>query len=390
MLQKLTTVRDRDNPLEHMGNHLIALVGHQLWTPLCTIQVGLESLAHEPELPAEYRHSILDTALKDLEHLQQFIQDVFTVELPQQLAAAQSDCGFPAETEELATLERIQTRLSALVGHELRTPLCGIQVCLESLMDQPEMLPEFRQSMLDTALKDAERLHQLIQDFFTLSRLQSGRLYHYLESISFPEVVEVAVRKLKTSWTQHPIPPIHVQLPPELPLVRADGERLVKVLTKLLDNACKFTPPSGQVMIQAQVRNCPSMLEVLVADTGRGLAPNQLETIFACFYQGEEWLRRTVSGTGLGLAICRQIIQGMGGQIWAESSGYACGSRFHFTIPIESDSLELGDSLSMAERWPELIPERLDFPSDKVDKGDKEVIFSDHIPHTSHSSFSLN
>jgi signal transduction histidine kinase len=76
------------------------------------------------------------------------------------------------------------------------------------------------------------------------------------------------------------------------------------------------------------------MLEVTVADTGRGIEPSRLEAVFDRFYQEEGALRRTTGGTGLGLAICRQIILGLGGQIWAESAGRDRGSRFHFTVPI--------------------------------------------------------
>jgi signal transduction histidine kinase len=106
----------------------------------------------------------------------------------------------------------------------------------------------------------------------------------------------------------------------------------VEVLSKLLDNACKFTDPQGKVTIQAS-RNGGQMLEVTVADTGRGIEPDRLETVFDRFYQEEGALRRTTGGTGLGLAICRQIVHGLGGQIWAESAGKDQGTQFHFTVP---------------------------------------------------------
>jgi signal transduction histidine kinase len=78
------------------------------------------------------------------------------------------------------------------------------------------------------------------------------------------------------------------------------------------------------------------MLEVTVADTGRGIEPNRLEEVFDRFYQEEGALRRTTGGTGLGLAICRQIVKGWGGEIWADSAGKDQGSQFHFTVPITS------------------------------------------------------
>jgi signal transduction histidine kinase len=79
------------------------------------------------------------------------------------------------------------------------------------------------------------------------------------------------------------------------------------------------------------------MLEVIITDTGRGIEPNRLEAVFDRFYQEEGALRRTAGGTGLGLAICRQIVKGLGGQIWAESAGRDQGSQLHFTLPIAQD-----------------------------------------------------
>jgi DICT domain-containing protein/signal transduction histidine kinase len=242
--------------------------------------------------------------------------------------------------QQLEALERTRSNLIAITGHELRTPLSTIQICLESLSSEPDMPAELRQVMLSTALTDAERMRNLIQDFLTLSRLESGRVQWHLEPIALEECVELALSSIRTRQTDDfPIPKIKSKVPLELPLVRADGERLVEVLSKLLDNACKFTEPEGQVVIEAKP-NGGKMLEVTITDTGRGIEPNRLEAVFDRFYQEEGALRRTAGGTGLGLAICRQIVLGLGGQIWAESAGRDRGSQFHFTIPIAQDDGE--------------------------------------------------
>jgi signal transduction histidine kinase len=119
--------------------------------------------------------------------------------------------------------------------------------------------------------------------------------------------------------------------------VRADGDWLVEVLAKLIDNACKFTPSSGKITIKA-ISSVQETLEVIISDTGRGIEPNRLEIVFDRFYQEEGALRRTTGGTGLGLAICRQIVNGWGGKIWAQSAGKDQGSHLHFTIPIVQGS----------------------------------------------------
>ncbi len=235
--------------------------------------------------------------------------------------------------QQLEALDRTRSNLVAITGHELRTPLSTIQVCLESLATEPDMSPELRQVMLNTALADAERMRKLIQDFLTLSRLESGRVQWHPEPLSIQECIELAISQIRARHSESECPEITIQVPDNPPLVRADGEWLVEALAKLLDNACKFTTPQGQVTIETH-SNGGSMLKVTVADTGRGIEPNRLETVFDRFYQEEGALRRTTGGTGLGLAICRQIVKGWGGEIWADSAGKDQGSQFHFTIPI--------------------------------------------------------
>ncbi|WNZ24592.1 GAF domain-containing protein [Leptolyngbya sp. NK1-12] len=252
------------------------------------------------------------------------------------LIQAESYANLEDLNQQLEALERTRSNLIAITGHELRTPLSTIQVCLESLSSEPDMPPELRQVMLNTALTDAERMRKLIQDFITLSRLESGRVEWHLEPIALDECVNLAVSSIRTRQTDGALPHISAQVPSELPPVRADGERVVEVLSKLLDNACKFTQPEGEVVIEAKP-NGGKMLEVTITDTGRGIEPNRLETVFDRFYQEEGALRRTAGGTGLGLAICRQIVKGLGGQIWAESDGRDKGSKFHFTLPIAQD-----------------------------------------------------
>ncbi|MGA7932284.1 MAG: DICT sensory domain-containing protein [Kovacikia sp.] len=240
--------------------------------------------------------------------------------------------------EQLEALDRTRANLIAITGHELRTPLSTIQVCLESLATEPDMPAELRQVMLNTALTDGERMRKLIQDFLTLSELESGRVKWHLETLPLKECVDLALSSMRARQLHNEHPKITAHVPADLPLIQTDGEWVVEVLSKLLDNACKFTDPGGQVIIKAEVTG-NQMLEVTVADSGRGIESSRLETVFDRFYQEEGALRRTAGGTGLGLAICRQIVTGLGGKIWAESNGKDRGSTFHFTIPISPSEI---------------------------------------------------
>jgi signal transduction histidine kinase/DICT domain-containing protein len=240
---------------------------------------------------------------------------------------------------QLEALERSQSNLVAIVGHELRTPLSTIRICLESLEQEPKMDDKSRREMLAIALEDAERLRQLVQDFLLLSRLESGQEKWQIEPVQVEECLDLALSSIRSSYNR--TPKIAIALDKQVDFILTDGEKLVRVLIKLLDNACKFTPVDGKVSIATVKRLVANngfqqkpMLEIIVSDTGKGIEPSQLEAVFDRFYQEENALRRNYGGTGLGLVICRRIVEGLGGQIWAESAGKDRGSSFHFTVPI--------------------------------------------------------
>jgi DICT domain-containing protein/signal transduction histidine kinase len=243
--------------------------------------------------------------------------------------------------QQLVAVKQTQNNLIAIVGHEFRTPLSTIQVCLESLDAEPDMPTEFQQSMVSIALSDFERLRRLIQDFLLLSRLESNLATVQLEPVNLTDAIAFSVSNLQAAGQPRDLPTVIVDLPPVLPLVIADNEALFQLLSKVLDNACKFTPPTGTitvtvggVKVAVTEELMQPMLEVQIADTGRGIESNQLETIFDQFHQEEGFLQRAVGGAGLGLAICRQLVKQLGGQIWATSQGKGRGSQFYVTVPM--------------------------------------------------------
>ncbi len=247
--------------------------------------------------------------------------------------------------EQLEALDRTRSNLVAITGHELRTPLSTIQVCLESLASEPDMSPELQQVMLHTALGDAERMRKLVQDFLTLSQLESGRVQWHPEAISLEECIYLSLSHAHSRNADVTLPKVHTYDLQNLPLVQADGEWLVEVLAKLLDNAVKFTESGGEVRINAE-KNADEMIEVTITDTGRGIEPKRLTTVFDRFYQEEGALQRTAGGTGLGLAICRQIVHRWGGEIWAESAGKNQGCKFYFTVPIFQGNIPQNNNTS--------------------------------------------
>lgn len=259
--------------------------------------------------------------------------DAIATQVGVALIQAESYANLEDLNQQLEALDRTRSNLVAITGHELRTPLSTIQVCLESLANEPDMPPELRQVMLETALQDAERMRKLVQDFLTLSQLESGTVEWNPEPLLIQECIELSLSHIRSSQNKESFPQINNLVKDDLPLVQADGEWLVEVLSKLLDNACKFTNGDGEIIIKVTERDSQS-LEVIVSDNGRGIEPDRLNQVFDRFYQEEGSLRRSVGGTGLGLAICRQIVNNWGGKIWAESRGKNKGSKFYFTVPI--------------------------------------------------------
>ncbi len=148
----------------------------------------------------------------------------------------------------------------------------------------------------------------------------------------------LAERFLETRSTH----PLIIDLPADLPLVRADADRLDQVLTNLVGNAIKYSPEGGPVQISAQIWDHggpdatvegSDWLRIAVCDKGLGLPADSLDQIFERFYRIQDDARISIRGTGLGLAICKEIVHVHGGSIWAESAGPGQGSTFSFTLP---------------------------------------------------------
>jgi signal transduction histidine kinase/DICT domain-containing protein len=259
------------------------------------------------------------------------LAEAIAIQIGSTIVQAEAYANLEELNQQFEALDRTRANLVAITGHELRTPLSTIQVCLESIASEPDMSLDLRQAMLNTALVDAERMRKLVQDFLTLSQLESGRVKWHVEALPLEECIQLAVSGI---YSRQPgsVPKVTLNISKDLPLVKADGEWLVEVLAKLLDNACKFTDPKGTIDVRA-TQTSESTIEIVVADSGRGIEPHLLQVVFERFYQEEGALRRTAGGTGLGLAICRQIVESWGGKIWAKSAGKQKGSQFHFTVP---------------------------------------------------------
>ncbi len=246
---------------------------------------------------------------------------------------------FNSMAADLQAADQHRKELVANVSHELRTPISGLRALLENVVDG---VSEADPETMRTALAQTERLGRLVADLLDLSRLDSGvvplkarsfEVWPYLSGVLKAASIKpgVALASGARSRTD-----VHLHLdvsPPEL-TAYADAERLHQVVSNLVDNAVKHSPPSGRVTVRARRGDAPESLELEVIDEGPGIPQSQWTTVFERFSRGGGPAAHgpgSDGGTGLGLAIARWAVELHGGRIRVAESPRGC--RIHLTLP---------------------------------------------------------
>jgi signal transduction histidine kinase len=234
---------------------------------------------------------------------------------------------FNTMADSLARSEQLRRNLVSDVAHELRTPLTNIRGYLEALKDQV-IAPTGE--MIASLYEESLLLSRLVVDLQELSLAKAGQLHLVLRPLALEEVVVKAVSSLQLQAANKQLA-LRVEMPPCLPRVEADAERVGQVLRNLVSNAITHTLSGGEITIRARAING----EVLVSvnDTGEGIDEQHLPYIFERFYRADASRSRATGGTGLGLAIVKQVVEAHGGQVEAQSS-LRCGSSFTFSLPV--------------------------------------------------------
>ena len=235
---------------------------------------------------------------------------------------------FNRMAEHLARSEERRRQLIGDVAHELRTPLTTIKGYIEGLVDG--VLPPERETYL-LICQEANRMSRLVDDLQELSRVEAGAYELHLRPIAVAALVETAARRLIPQYRDKGVT-LRLALPKRLPPVRVDRDRILQVLTNLLENALRYTPSGGTVTVRAARRG--TSVAIMVTDTGVGIPAEHLPHIFQRFYRVDKSRSRSGGGSGLGLTIAKHLVEAHGGQIWAESPGPGRGSTFTFTLPV--------------------------------------------------------
>jgi signal transduction histidine kinase len=233
--------------------------------------------------------------------------------------------------KELETVSQHKSEFLANMSHELRTPLNAIIGFSEVLREQ--MFGELNEAQLGyvgDVLEAGQHLLSLINDILDLSKVEAGRMELELAEVSVPQALNSGLTMHGERATRNGIT-LGLNVDPNVGLVSADERKLRQVIFNLLSNAVKFTPSGGRIDVTACVTD--GMVEVAVADTGAGIAPEDQERIFEEFQQAGGPSSASHQGTGLGLTLSRRFIELHGGDLWVESE-LGAGSTFRFTLPL--------------------------------------------------------
>jgi signal transduction histidine kinase len=234
---------------------------------------------------------------------------------------------FNAMADGLARIEQLRRNMVGDVAHELRTPLTSIRGYLEA-MREGVLVPS--PELIESLHEEALLLSDLVNDLQELSLAEAGQLELTPLPFGLEEAALQVVKGLQAQATAKGLT-IRLALPPDLPLVDADPQRIRQVLRNLLVNAIEHTPAGGEVAILARLVG--SEVEASVQDTGEGIAPEHLPYVFERLYRADRSRARTTGGAGLGLAIVRQLVEAHGGRVGVKSE-VGEGSTFTFTLPV--------------------------------------------------------
>ncbi|MBB6635438.1 HAMP domain-containing sensor histidine kinase [Cohnella thailandensis] len=241
-------------------------------------------------------------------------------------------------TEEFK-VEKLRTDFVANISHEIRTPLSMVQGYSEALLDEIATSPEERRELVQVIHDESLRMGRLVKDLLDLARMEAGHLELNAQVLDVQLLMNRVYRKFAVLTKEKGLNLIYEESKDKLILQEADGDRLEQVLTNLMDNAIRHTPPQASIRLNAElVRDKRgNEVRITVSDEGQGIPAEDLPYIFERFYKADKARKRDSNGgsggTGLGLAIVRNIVEAHGGRIEAASE-VGKGTTFTIHLPV--------------------------------------------------------
>lgn len=237
-----------------------------------------------------------------------------------------------AANERLQELDRLKSEFISLVSHELRTPVTNVRGAIELMAGDCAALNPTCARMFQVVAGQIGRLGRLVNDVLDISTIEAGGLSLSRVAVDVVSIAERAVDDFAARRTGHVF---RRSGGSDHALVWADADRLYEVVSNLLDNAAKFSPPHSEVILDVRTQGQEAV--VSVSDRGPGIPSEALERIFEKFRRLDVGDAKETYGYGLGLYLCRRLVEAMGGRIWVESEP-GQGTNFRFTVPLTTTS----------------------------------------------------
>ncbi|MCB0209971.1 MAG: hypothetical protein KDJ52_11600 [Anaerolineae bacterium] len=262
--------------------------------------------------------------------------------------------------EKLARLDEAKSDFIGVASHELRTPMTqirGYSDMLSDMLESNSLSPETAAMMIRGMSKGVNRLEEIVNKMFEISKIDTETLDLSVEQVALKDVIDSVIKHFNDALQERK-QTLATENLADLPEIIADDDRLKQVFMHLIQNAIKYTPDGGHISITGHYLNDAAQqpddgfVEIIIRDTGIGIAAAELEQIFEKFYRVGDARHHSTgqtkfkgAGPGLGLTIARGIVTAHGGRIWGESRGYdeegLPGSSFYVVLPVSSSQLAL-------------------------------------------------
>ncbi len=226
----------------------------------------------------------------------------------------------------LQEFDRLKSEFVAMVAHDFRSPLMAIRGFAEMVLEDSDLGADNRKQFVQTIINETDDLARLATDTFLITQMETGHFTYMWSEIDLGPFILDAIARGRADH------PVGLDVPPGLPRVTADPERLRQLLTNLVSNAVKYSPGGDSVLVRAR-QPAGGHVQIDVVDHGLGVPSDQMGRLFQKFERVRTEQHSRIAGTGLGLYICRLIVEGHGGRIWAESEP-GLGSTFSVLLPL--------------------------------------------------------
>ena len=230
-------------------------------------------------------------------------------------------------------LDKLKSEFISIAAHQLRTPLSAIKWVIKMVLDgDVGKITEEQKKLLFKGYQSNERIIELVNDMLNVSRIEDGRFGYSYQKENFEEALQIVMDSLENRIKEKSIK-FEVKKNAKVPEIFMDKTKMVLVLQNLIENAVKYTPEFGKILVNLEVGK--NFLKVRIKDNGVGIPKKDQEKMFSKFFRAENVMRMQTEGSGLGLFIVKNVIQKHGGEI-NFTSEEGMGTEFVFTLPLEN------------------------------------------------------